>query len=216
MERFSQEQRMSWQEDALKRLDELIKDGESVRFDATAQGWARLHGWNTQAIVALEQIVGSDHAYTRALIRASADLSSTYDILEILSRLRSDLQKGYLRKAADIISGEVFADFLEIAQHLLDQSYKDPAASLCGAVLEDGLRRIARNHGIQVSDRDDLTSLRDKCAQKGVFNNLVRQQITAWTTLRNSADHGKFSEYTAQQVGSMISDVRSLLATRLG
>jgi len=132
-----------------------------------------------------------------------------------LRRLRSDIEKGYLRKTANIISAEVFGDFLEIAEHLLTEGYKDPAASLTGAVLEDGLRRIARNNDITVADRDDLTSLRDKCAGKKVFNNLVRQQITAWTTLRNSADHGKFDEYTAQQVGSMISDVRSFLANYL-
>jgi hypothetical protein len=39
--------------------------------------------------------------------------------------------------------------------------------------------------------------------------------MTAWTTLRNSADHGKFSEYTEQQVGSMIADVRAFLAIHL-
>jgi hypothetical protein len=109
----------------------------------------------------------------------------------------------------------VFGDFLEMSEHLLTEGYKDPAASLTGAVLEDGLRRIARNNHIAVTDRDDLTSLRDKCVQNKIFNNLVRQQITAWTTLRNSADHGKFDEYTPQQVGSMISDVRSFLVAHL-
>jgi hypothetical protein len=50
---------------------------------------------------------------------------------------------------------------------------------------------------------------------KKVFNNLVRQQITSWTTLRNAADHGKFSEYTEQHEGSMIADVRAFLAIHL-
>jgi hypothetical protein len=159
--------------------------------------------------------LGLSHAYTKELKRASDDLASAYDTLEILSRLRSDVENGYLRKVADIVSAEVFGDFLEMAQYLLDQGYKDPAASLCGAVLEDGLRRIARNHDIKFSDKYDLASLRDKCAQKGIFNNLIRQQITAWTTLRNSADHGKFDEYTAQQVGSMITDVRSFSSLTL-
>jgi hypothetical protein len=135
--------------------------------------------------------------------------------LELLRRLNSDVQNGYLRKINNIISAEVFGDFLEMAQHLLDEGYKDPAASLTGAVLEDGLRRIARNNDITVTERDDLTSLRDKCMGKKVFNNLVRQQITSWTTLRNAADHGKFTEYNAQQVGSMIPDVRSFLADNL-
>ena len=102
-----------------------------------------------------------------------------------------------------------------MSEHLLAEGYKDPAASLTGAVLEDGLRRIARNAKITVTDRDDLSSLKDKCGQKKIFNNLVRQQIVAWTTLRNAADHGRFEEYTAPQVGSMIADVRSFLATHL-
>jgi hypothetical protein len=60
-----------------------------------------------------------------------------------------------------------------------------------------------------------IQTLRDKCVGKKVFNNLVRQQITSWTTLRNAADHGKFSEYTEQHEGSMIADVRAFLAIHL-
>jgi hypothetical protein len=78
-----------------------------------------------------------------------------------------------------------------------------------------GLRRIACNNDITVTDKDDLNSLRDKCAQKAVYNNLVRQQILSWTTLRNSADHGKFEEYDAQQVRLLIEGVRSFLANHL-
>jgi hypothetical protein len=152
---------MSWQEQALKRLDELIRDSEALDFDATVQGYARLSGWNTQAIVALEQLIGQDHTYTKGLRQASLNSTNTYDALEILSRLRSNVQNGYLRKVAEIVAAEVFTDFLEMAQHLLDQGYKHPAASLCGPVLEDGLRRIARNNDIRVNNKDDLTSLRD-------------------------------------------------------
>jgi hypothetical protein len=93
--------------------------------------------------------------------------------VEILTRLRSDVANGYLRTTANVISAEVFGDFLEMAQHLLYEGYKDPAASLTGAVLEDGLRRIARNNDITVSDWDDLASLKDKCMGKKIFNNLV-------------------------------------------
>ena len=135
--------------------------------------------------------------------------------MEILNTLRSDVLNGYLQTTANIISAEIFTDFLDMAQHLLDHGYKDPAASLCGAVLEDGLRRIARNNEITVTDQDDLNSMRDKCAQKAVYNNLVRQQILSWTTLRNSADHGKFEEYDAQQVRLTIEGVRSFLANHL-
>jgi len=135
--------------------------------------------------------------------------------VEVLKALRADVEAGYLRKLSDLVCAEVFGDFLDMAQHLLDQGYRHPSASLTGAVLEDGLRRIARNHDIVVTDKDNLNSLRDKCAQKKVYNDLVRRQITAWTALRDSADHGKFEDYTAQQVGSMIADVGAFLAGHL-
>jgi hypothetical protein len=206
---------MSWQEDALIRLASLIEYG-GENFDyGTGQGYAHFFGWRAQAISALQSIIGDEHIYTLEFQKRVNYQNGPAPGLEILRRLRSDIENGYLRKTANIISAEVFSDFLEMAEHLLAEGYKDPAASLTGAVLEDGLRRISLNNDIPVTERDNLSSLKDKCAGKKIFNNLVRQQITAWTTLRNSADHGKFDEYTAEHVRSMISDVRSFLATFL-
>ena len=207
---------MGWQEDALERLDGLIDAGSRLRYDGTGESYAVFAGWSVRAKVALETLLGSDHTYLNEFVGYCDFNAGPRAAVEILSSLRSDIENGYLRRTANIISAEVFGDFLEMAEHLLDQGYKDPAASLCGAVLEDGLRRIAGNHDIKVTSKDDLNSLKDKCAQKGIFNNLIRQQITAWTTLRNSADHGKFVEYTSEPVRLMIEGVRSFLATHLG
>ena len=206
---------MSWQEDALTRLASLTEyGGENIDY-GTNQGIGHFVGWRTQAISALRAIVGKNDIYTTQFESRVTYQNGPDSGIQILRRLQSDIENGYLRKTANLISAEVFGDFLEMSEHLLAEGYKDPAASLAGAVLEDGLRRIGRNNDVTVTDRDDLTSLRDKCVAKKVFNNLVRQQITGWSTLRNFADHGKFDEYTAQQVASMISDVRSFLATHL-
>jgi hypothetical protein len=205
---------MSWTEETLKRLDALISDGRALPI-ATGENYGRFIGWSTQAKSMLQSVVGAETPYAIEFAENAVWSAGTAPAVEILTRLRSDVANGYMRSTTNIISAEVFGDFLAMAQHLLDEGFKDPAASVTGAVLEDGLRRIAGNNDIPVSERDDLNSLRDKCSGKRIFNNLVRQQITAWTTLRNSADHGKFSEYTPQQVGSMISDVRSLLARHL-
>jgi hypothetical protein len=206
---------MPWHEDVLTRLAALIEYGGENLDYGTGQGQAHFFGWRTQALSALNAILGENDIYTIEFRKFANYQSGPYSCLEILRRLYSDIENGYLQKTVNIISAEVFKDFLEMGDHLLVQGYKDPAASLTGAILEDGLRRIANNNGITVTARDDLTSLRDKCVGKKIFNNLVRQQITTWTTLRNSADHGKFGEYTEQQVDSMISDVRSFLAAYL-
>ena len=205
---------MSWEEETLKRLDVLIGQGFPVL--PTGAAFSEFVGWSAQARSLMQSLLDDEDPYITEFRKFATPENGSEPGVQILTRLRSDIANGYLRKTANIISAEVFDDFLEMAQHLLDEGYKDPAASLTGAVLEDGLRRIARNNAITVTDRDDLNSLRDKCAGKKIFSNLVRQQITPWTTLRNSADHGKFDEYDAQQVRSMISDVRSFLAKHIG
>jgi hypothetical protein len=207
---------MAWQEDALKRLRALTEyGGEGVDY-GTSKGVGYFYGWRTQAIAALQSILGDGNVYTIQFAKVANYQNGPDAGIPVLLRAISDIENGYLRKTSNIISAEVFSDFLEMADHLLKQGYKMPAASLCGAVLEDGLRRMVMNTSdLKVNQRDDLNSLRDKLYGKGIFNNIVRQQVTSWTSLRNEADHGNFNAYDEAQVRLMIEGVRSFLATHL-
>ena len=49
-----------------------------------------------------------------------------------LRALRRDYDAGYLSSVQSLVRAEVFADFLEMAEHLLKQGYKDPCAVLVG------------------------------------------------------------------------------------
>ena len=102
-----------------------------------------------------------------------------------------------------------------MAEHLLNNGYKDPAASLVGAVLEDGLRRICTTNGIAVKAREDISSLNQKLAQKQVYNPLQQKQIQVWNDIRNNADHGHFDEYKADDVKSMLGGVNKFLSIYL-
>jgi len=112
-------------------------------------------GWRTRSLAALSDIVGDDHHYVKGVTTAcgsAAQLNDSEPGVHILKSLKADIEAGYLREMENLISTEVFGDLLDMAQHLLDQNYKGPAASLTGAVLEDELRRIARNH-LQIGRR---------------------------------------------------------------
>ena len=54
-----------------------------------------------------------------------------------LRSVREDVEDGYLTDIRTLISADVFTDFLEMAEHLDDNGYKDPTAYPSGAVLED-------------------------------------------------------------------------------
>ena len=93
----------------------------------------------------------------------------------------------------------------------MSQGYKDPSASLTGAVLEDGLRRICVLKGSKLSSKEDIGSLNKKLADANIYNRLTQKKIQVWNDVRNNADHGKFSEYTSADVKDMLKGTRDFL-----
>lgn len=133
----------------------------------------------------------------------------------ILRAAREDIERGLLNEWTDLISAEVFDDLLEQAEHLLDNKYKDPAASLIGAVLENELRRMCRDNDIPVKNDDNIGSLNQKLFQKSVYGKPQMRQIGIWQAIRDSADHGKFDDYNSESVKNMLEGVRNFLSSQL-
>lgn len=49
-------------------------------------------------------------------------------------------------------------------------------------------------------------------ATEGAYNKLDQKSVTAWLDLRNKAAHAQYSEYTLEQVTTMLSGVREFAA----
>ena len=126
-----------------------------------------------------------------------------------------DIEQDYIETVRQLITAEVFSDLLEQAKYLLNNGYKAPAASLAGAVLENGFRSIASRNEIQVRNGDDLSSLDQKLASKAIYNRLVQKKISVWIDVRNAADHGRFNDFADDDVDGLISGTESLLADLL-
>ena len=114
--------------------------------------------WSSQAITRLAQFFGSDHTYTENF-GEEASGTRVYEIergLGVLEAALDDVQQGYLETIQELATAEVFSDVLAQADHLLDNGYFAPAASLAGAILENGLRSIAIRKSIAVKASDNL------------------------------------------------------------
>jgi len=61
-----------------------------------------------------------------------------------LRALRADYVAGNLQSVIEIVHADAFADFLDMADYLLQRGYKDAAAVLAGSVLEEHLRKLAK------------------------------------------------------------------------
>jgi hypothetical protein len=218
---------MSVDKRLVARLDELIAKADQVL--ATHEpnppnviGFPTLDDasfseWQTQSLAFLMNLLGEHHVYVESFREkvAGGYLGSVEAGKGILMAVREDVALGYLARVKALVAAELFSDFVEMGEHLLDAGYKDPAASLAGAVLENGLQQIATEQGIKLKAREDLSSLNSKCAQAGVYNRLTQKKIQVWTGVRNHADHGEFDEYSASDVGEMLAGVTDFLSTHL-
>jgi len=205
------------------RLNSLISMGEkvlatrhpsprgSINYDEVDASLFRQ--WRISSLAFLK-ILPADYVYYREFEEHCEYWS--YDDTEqgvaILRAAKEDIKGGYLQKIETLVSASVFSDFLEMAEHLLGNGYKDPTASLIGAVLENGLRRICSTNNLTVKADDNISSLNQKLAQKQVYNPLQQGQIQVWNKLRDYADHGHFDQYKPNDVADMLKGVRSFLS----
>jgi hypothetical protein len=133
----------------------------------------------------------------------------------ILRALRADYAAGYLTTVEELIHADLFSDFLEMADHLLSQGYKDPAAVVTGAVLEEHLRKLCSKNGISTATGTTpkkADGLNSDLGGAGVYTKLDQKSVTAWLDLRNKAAHGHYSQYSKEQVQLMLDGVGSFMS----
>ncbi len=173
------------------------------------------------ALSFIESTFGREHSYYREFDKRVDNYweSDGKYALGILTAIRDQIKGGWIETTKGLVTAEVFADFLEMAEHLLDQKYKDPSAVVVGSVLEEHLRQLCAASSLPVEDLSSgkavprkADTLNSDLAKAGKYSKLDQKQVTAWLDLRNKAAHGKYSEYTDEQVVLMLAGVRDFVS----
>lgn len=140
-----------------------------------------------------------------------ADIPALAMLKGLVEETHRALINGSLLSYEELLNGEIFSDFLEMANHLLaDEGLKEPAAVIAGTSLEVHLKKLCVKHGIAVADK--AAKINDDLKKQGVYSGLEHKQVIAWQQLRNYAAHGEYDKFDANQVASMIQSVRDLIA----
>ena len=214
------------------RLQELINVGDSITYDKylmrkSGQSYAdgtdskALHAWLNNVSNILNTLFGPQSPQVKHFIAVLPDNSlglvehthHIYPIIGVLQGALDDLEHGFLIGQEFLIAGDVFDSVLEQAKYLVDTGYKDPAAVLARVVLEDALKRIARAEGIDDTLR--ASQLNDELRKASRYHRPQWRRIQAWLDVGNAAAHGKFDEYTADDVKNAINGIEQFLATEL-
>jgi hypothetical protein len=135
----------------------------------------------------------------------------------ILLTMKYDFEHGYLDRVSDLVHAELFDDFLEMADHLLAQGYKDQAIVTAGGVLEQHLRKLSLRAGLDIHEPDGVhykkaASLNDELHGSGAYKTRADQKLVlGWLGIRNDPGHGNWAQYSPEQVTSMVSGIREFI-----
>lgn len=164
----------------------------------------------------VHKIVEKDSPYLKEVDFASGEgWAKSYKaeiIIGILLGLKDELTIGSLNSAPELIRGELFENFLEMAEYLANEGYKDAAAIIAGSSLEAHLRLLAKKFDIEIEIIESGAKTRYKKAEiinqelykAKAYSPFDQKQITAWLDLRNNAAHGNYSNYASNQVMQFI------------
>ena len=214
--------------DLVKRVDELIEHGMRVlgtryREDEYVEhvDSAAIKGFRSASLSFIDRVNGSKHPH---FLEFNKNTDSYYvgdaeNGIAILQAIRSEIEGGWLFTLKGLVAAELFSDFLEMAEHLIDNGYKDPAAVMAGSVLEEHLRQLCLKNAIDIEETKDghpfpkkADRLNADLTKSEIYSKLDQKLITAWLDLRNKAAHGKYAEYTEEQVRQLLSGVTEFMA----
>lgn len=132
----------------------------------------------------------------------------------VLEGLKLDIESGILETYEELINGEIFSDFIEMAEYFLNKNYKDPAAVIGGGVLEEQLRKLCTKNDLPIMNgRDFLKAdeLNTSLRKKDVYNLTQDKLIIGWLDIRNNAAHGKFENYDKVQVKNLLDGLKNFI-----
>jgi hypothetical protein len=177
----------------------------------------------TRSRASIERISGKNSVYYRQSEEIIANGGCPgyvcTQIIGVVDSLKVDIEADFLKSYEELIHGELFSDFIDMARHLSSEGYKDPAAVIVGSTLESHLKKLCIKFSIETTFEKDgkniskkADKLNSELLKEGAYSKLDQKNITAWLDLRNKAAHGHYGEYTREQVDLLIDNISNFIA----
>jgi hypothetical protein len=163
--------------------------------------------WYTRSLNFLARVLGQDSEHYKAMAKHATNPTKWTPAnmaFGVLCAAKADLEAGAIFDLKSLVAAEVLGDLLDQAVALSQAGYHPPAAVVVGCVLEDMLRRLCHEKGIAVPAKAKLDTMNAALAKASVYNLLTQKKITALADIRNSAAHGKWTEFSDADVDGMI------------
>lgn len=190
------------------RFADALEAGYVLNSDQIKVAQVEYAGFKTRALNLIGKSFGMDDDHYKQLQALSKEFANYPSCLGIVQAAVYAFDADLLFDMRAIISAELLGDFIDQAESLLAAGYHIPAASLTGAILEDTLRKLWIKRGWDVPVKSSIEPLNTELAKAGEYNLLTQKEITAKADIRNSADHGRYTDFQNADVEDMIKWVK--------
>lgn len=201
----------------LDRIEQLISKGKECKKEGNFYH-DKYAGFQASTLSFVNNIYGENHIYFISI--AKKHRGEVEYINEFLESIKEEVETGWFASFKNIVSAEIFESYIDMAEHLLEKKYKDPAAVIIGSTLESKLRQLCKENNIDLETTNHkgkkipkkASVLNADICKKDVYNKIVEKQVTTWLGLRNSAAHGKYDDYDLAEVKLMYQGVLGFIS----
>lgn len=195
----------SAREEAIKDLDDVVHKIHAARYSAKGNDWpgldtASIVRLTTRAHAVIERRAPAGSIYRGRLKALKLDQGMVAwrlvpEALGLVQALKEDYEAGQLSHLPAMIQGDTFQDFLEMAEHLLENHYSDAALITAVGVLEQHVRKFAAYRGVEVKSADSgppkASAVNDALA-KTYRSAADHDRVSVWLKMRNLPAHGAY------------------------
>jgi Domain of unknown function (DUF4145) len=206
----------------IKRFTDLDAEFKKIHFRRTNEfisnnenGEWRTWATSSENLISASFGMDSVHAKNFSGRHQSCDSQerNIRNLYAVFLSAKKDYEGGHVYNIELTISGEIFGDFVSLARQSLSEGYKDVAAVLAAAALEDSLKRFAKLNDLLIEDAT-MQNVINALKAKGLIGGAQKTIVEAMPKIRNLALHAEWDKITTSEVGSMLGFVEQFLLAK--
>ena len=206
---------MTAKDEAIEQLSTLLAEYNTIGQSRLTNS-AATRVMIQRFLAAIQRLTVPTSTYAHNAARQAASSAPiTSRLVELAATARAvhdDIAAGWLASVVELAHADTYADYLEMAEGLHSQGYKDAAAIIAGTSLEVHLKTLAAKYGVDLQAPNGrpkkMDTVNADLKAAGVCNGIEHKQVTTWLGIRNSAAHGDYRDYDKATVAGLIDGFR--------
>jgi len=199
-------------EAASRQIQTVKVDGYELASPESSRKWC----------VSALNLMGNAFGQSSVHCQSFKDYSATHPTLYwgeflclrgIFNAAKEDYEGGHFFSVQRVVSGELFGDFVVLAKQSLSEGYKDVAAVLACAALEDALKRYALSQDLDVQDKS-MQEVVAALKTKGLVSGAQKTLLDTMPKIRDYAMHANWDKIKPEDVSGIIGFVERFLVSK--